>query len=52
MNERSAAGRFSLDGQYVLIIGGTSGIGLQLATGFLQAGARVIIAGRTLSAKV
>ena len=47
MNESPAAGRFSLEGQYALIIGGTSGIGLELAKGFLQAGARVIIAGST-----
>jgi NAD(P)-dependent dehydrogenase (short-subunit alcohol dehydrogenase family) len=37
--------RFSLDGQYALVIGGTSGIGRELAKGFLQAGARVIVAG-------
>ena len=37
--------RFSLQGQYALVIGGTSGIGRELATGFLQAGARVVIAG-------
>jgi NAD(P)-dependent dehydrogenase (short-subunit alcohol dehydrogenase family) len=39
--------RFSLDGQYALVIGGTSGIGRELAKGFLQAGARVIVAGST-----
>ena len=38
--------RFSLKGQYALVIGGTSGIGKAIATGYLQAGARVIIAGR------
>lgn len=38
--------RFSLAGQYALVIGGTSGIGKAIATGYLQAGARVIIAGR------
>ena len=37
--------RFSLEGQYALVIGGTSGIGRELAMGFLQAGARVVIAG-------
>jgi NAD(P)-dependent dehydrogenase (short-subunit alcohol dehydrogenase family) len=37
--------QFSLSGQYALIIGGTSGIGKELARGLLQAGARVIIAG-------
>lgn len=38
--------RFSLEGQHALVIGGTSGIGKAIATGYLQAGARVIIAGR------
>lgn len=42
MNETS---RFGVDRQYALIIGGTSGIGRELARSFLQAGARVIIAG-------
>jgi NAD(P)-dependent dehydrogenase (short-subunit alcohol dehydrogenase family) len=37
---------FSLAGQYALVIGGTSGIGKAIAAGYLQAGARVIIAGR------
>jgi NAD(P)-dependent dehydrogenase (short-subunit alcohol dehydrogenase family) len=41
------ADRFSLEGQYALVIGGTSGIGRELAQGFLQAGARVIVAGST-----
>ena len=43
----SFADRFSLEGQYALVIGGTSGIGLAMAEGFLQAGARVIVAGST-----
>jgi NAD(P)-dependent dehydrogenase (short-subunit alcohol dehydrogenase family) len=38
--------RFSLEGQYALVIGGTSGIGKAIAAGYLDAGARVIIAGR------
>ena len=40
------ADRFSLAGQYALVIGGSSGIGKAIAAGMLQAGARVIIAGR------
>jgi NAD(P)-dependent dehydrogenase (short-subunit alcohol dehydrogenase family) len=39
--------RFSLAGQQALVIGGTSGIGRELAKGFLEAGARVVIAGST-----
>src|SRR5512144_3006035 len=39
--------RFSIAGQQVLIIGGTSGIGLEFAKAFLEAGARVIVAGST-----
>ena len=35
-----------LDGQAALVIGGTSGIGRAIAEGYLQAGARVAIAGR------
>ena len=37
--------RFDISGQYALIIGGTSGIGLELAKAFVDAGARVIVAG-------
>lgn len=43
------ANRFSLAGQYALVIGGTSGIGKAIAAAYLQAGARVIVAGRTQS---
>ena len=39
--------RFSIEGQYALIIGGTSGIGKQIARAFLESGARVVIAGST-----
>ena len=39
--------RFSLAGQYALVMGGTSGIGRDLARGFLESGARVVIAGST-----
>jgi NAD(P)-dependent dehydrogenase (short-subunit alcohol dehydrogenase family) len=38
--------RFSLESQYALVIGGTSGIGKSIAAGYLDAGARVIVAGR------
>ena len=41
------AARFSLEGQTALIIGGTSGIGLEIAVGLHQAGARVAIVGRS-----
>ena len=49
MSAQQAKGieRFSLQGQYALVIGGTSGIGRALAEGFLEAGARVIVAGST-----
>jgi NAD(P)-dependent dehydrogenase (short-subunit alcohol dehydrogenase family) len=40
------AQRFSLKDQCALVIGGNSGIGKAIATGYLQAGARVAIAGR------
>jgi NAD(P)-dependent dehydrogenase (short-subunit alcohol dehydrogenase family) len=40
------AKRFSLEDRYALVIGGTSGIGKAIATGFLQSGARVIVAGK------
>ena len=41
------ANRFSLEGRNALVIGGTSGIGNAIASGFAQAGAKVIVAGRT-----
>ena len=40
--------RFSLDAKYALVIGGTSGIGKAIARGYLEAGARVIVAGRDI----
>ena len=41
------AERFSIAGQHALVIGGTSGIGLEFAKGFADAGAKVIVAGST-----
>ncbi|MBO8195088.1 SDR family oxidoreductase [Streptomyces oryzae] len=37
---------FDLSGKYALVTGGTSGIGMMLARGLLQAGARVVISSR------
>ncbi|MFD2468980.1 SDR family oxidoreductase [Amycolatopsis silviterrae] len=38
---------FDLSGKYALVTGGTKGIGMMIARGLLQAGARVIISSRT-----
>lgn len=40
------AERFSLAGRHALVIGGTSGIGKAIAAGFLQSGAKVVVAGK------
>ena len=42
-----ADSRFSVQGQVALVIGGTSGIGAAIAAGFREAGARVLVVGRT-----
>jgi NAD(P)-dependent dehydrogenase (short-subunit alcohol dehydrogenase family) len=46
MLERAMSQIFSIDGQNVVITGGTAGIGLGVARHFVGAGARVVITGR------
>ena len=41
--------RFSLNGQVALVLGGSSGIGRQIALGFQDAGATVVPVGKTAS---
>jgi len=40
--------RISLDGKVIVIIGGTTGIGLSSAKAFVEAGARVVVVGRNI----
>ncbi|MFI5732966.1 SDR family oxidoreductase [Kribbella sp. NPDC051587] len=44
----SHTGLFDLSGKYALVTGGTSGIGMMIARGLLQAGARVVISSRNV----
>lgn len=46
------AGLFDLTGKYALVTGGTRGIGMMMARGLLQAGARVVISSRNAEACV
>ncbi len=43
----AATDAFRLDGRVALVIGGTSGIGKAIATGYRDSGARVLVVGRT-----
>jgi NAD(P)-dependent dehydrogenase (short-subunit alcohol dehydrogenase family) len=45
--QQMATDRFSLEGKVALAVGGTSGIGRQIALGFSDSGARVLAASRT-----
>ncbi|WP_037364029.1 SDR family oxidoreductase [Amycolatopsis orientalis] len=44
------AARFDLSGKHALVTGGTRGIGMMIARGLLQAGARVIVSSRDANA--
>lgn len=46
MNSTTEAGLFDVSGARVLVTGGTGGIGLMIARGFVRAGAEVIVSSR------
>ena len=39
----------SLDGKVIVVIGGTTGIGLSAAKAFIEAGAKVVAVGRNMT---
>ena len=42
----SVLDRFQIDGKVVIVTGASSGLGVAFATGFAEAGARVVLAAR------
>ena len=50
MDREKLQGLFDLSGRVVIVTGGTRGIGLALAEGYVAAGARVVVASRKADA--